>query len=542
MKKYWGLRGDTLNYAIGFIAGCDFLLFGYDQGVMGGILTMPNFLQLFPSINPNEEGISSTEASLRSTNQGIAVSCYNLGCFIGAILTIFIGNPLGRRRMIILGTSIMVVGAILQAAATNLPMFIVGRIITGIGNGGNTSTVPTWQSETSKSHKRGKLVMIEGALISGGIMVSNWVDLGFSRLDGSISWRFPLAFQCFFCFLILIFVGRLPESPRWLVLKEREEEAKDVLAALADLPLEDKFVQNELVAIKDTVLEMSKGSFRDLFTMGKERNFHRALLGYMSQVFQQITGCNLITYYAPVICKGLGMSDFLSLVISSCIATQYFIVSWPPVFLVERIGRRKLMLFGAMGQAATMAILAGVNSQSGLGFQVSAIVFLFVFNTFFAQGWLGMAWLYPAEIVPLRIRAPANALSTSANWIFNFLVVMITPVAFDSIGYQTYIIFAVINAFMVPSVYFFYPETSYRSLEEMDCIFHRVDGLKGFVTVVRSARDEPRRYGKHGELLIEHDAKEDHEPRAGHVERKGSDSATPSDVESARAGGMFEKP
>lgn len=123
-----------------------------------------------------------------------------------------------------------------------------------------------------------------------------------------------------------------------------------------------------------------------------------------------------------------------------------------------------------------------------------------------------MTWLYPAEIVPLRIRAPANALSTSANWIFNFLVVMITPIAFNNIGYQTYIIFAVINAFMVPCVYFFYPETAYRSLEEMDNIFHKVsDGWKGVFTVVRQAKTEPRWYGKNGELLMDYEKTEEHQ-------------------------------
>lgn len=169
---------------------------------MGGILTMRNFLDDFPDIDPD----SAPDAAVRTTRsgtQGISVAAYNLGCFLGAVITIWIGNPLGRRRMILLGTAIMVIGAILQASATTLPHFIIGRIVTGIGNGGNTSTVPTWQSETSRSHKRGKLVMIEGALITCGIMISYWIDLGFSFAPGSVAWRFPLAFQIFFCLFIL---------------------------------------------------------------------------------------------------------------------------------------------------------------------------------------------------------------------------------------------------------------------------------------------------------------------------------------------------
>jgi hypothetical protein len=118
-----------------------------------------------------------------------------------------------------------------------------------------------------------------------------------------------------------------------------------------------------------------------------------------------------------------------------------------------------------------------------------------------------MTWLYPAEIVPLRIRAPANALFTSANWIFNFLVVMITPITFDSIKNYTYLIFAVINFFIIPCVYLFFPETKGRSLEEMDVIFKKVEGSgwKGVFTVVKQAEVEPMWYSKDGELLIDYE-------------------------------------
>ncbi|KAG6120844.1 hypothetical protein E4U13_005863 [Claviceps humidiphila] len=502
-KKYLGLSGPSLNWAIGAVAGCDFLLFGYDQGVMGGILTLPVFLDQFPDINDVAPGLDQATKSSRSTYQGVAVASYNLGCFLGAIITIFIGNPLGRRRMIFLGTAIMIIGAALQASAFTLEHFIIGRIITGIGNGGNTSTVPMWQSETCSAHKRGKLVMIEGALITGGIMISYWIDLGLSFAPGSVAWRFPLAFQIVFCVFILCFVLSLPESPRWLVLKGRDDEAREVIAAIAEVEDNDKYVDNEFRAIKETVSEMSQGRYSDLFARDKNRTLHRTIIAYVNQMFQQISGINLITYYAATIYRGLGMSPFMSRLLAALNGTEYFIASWPSVFLVERVGRRKLMLFGAIGQALTMAILAGVGSQKdNTACQIAGIVFLFVFNTFFAVGWLGMTWLYPAEITPLRTRAPANALSTSSNWIFNFMVVMITPVAFTNIGHHTYTIFAIINAIIVPSVYFFFPETAYRSLEEMDTIFQKVHGWKGAFEVVHQARIEPRRYGKNGELLI----------------------------------------
>lgn len=511
-KRYFGLTGTKLNIAIGTIAGLDFLLFGYDQGVMGGLLTLDSFVQTFPKIDTKsaaEAGMTKAERNHRSTIQGITTGAYTLGCFFGACFCIWVGNILGRRRTIFLGSGIMIIGAILQCSSFGLPQLIIARLITGFGNGLNTSTVPTWQSECSKSHRRGQLVMYEGSLITAGIMISYWLDFGLSFAPGSVSWRFPIAFQILLAIGVFVFVLPLPESPRWLIFKGRDEEAIEVLSCILDLPPDDPLVHTEFTEIKDTVLQAKSTTFRDLFTMDENRHFHRVVLAYVNQIFQQISGINLITYYAATIYnQDMKMGGFTSRILAACNGTEYFLASLIPIFIVEKVGRRPLMLVGAAGMSISMIILAVLASYKGEKKPgTAAAVFLFVFNTFFAWGWLGMTWLYPAEIVPLRIRAPANALSTSANWIFNFLVVMITPVSFSSIGYQTYIVFAVINAFIFPVVYFFYPETRYRSLEEMDTIFHKTNSV---LSVVRVARDEPRRYGKNGELLVDYEHSPEH--------------------------------
>ncbi|KAM3461515.1 hypothetical protein BB8028_0007g06660 [Beauveria bassiana] len=509
VPKYFGFRGRALNMAISSLGSLDFLLFGYDQGITGGLLDLPSFNKYFPDIflDPELEKSNLPLYQQRSTYQGITVAAYNLGCFLGAIITIFIGNPLGRRRTIMIGCLTMATGALLQSTAFQLPHFIVGRIITGIGNGINTSTVPTWQSESAKSSDRGKLVMIEGSLITGGIALSYWINYGFAFIgEKEVAWRFPLAFQILFAVVIFVSISNLPESPRWLVMAGKDDEALEVLEALNEKPRTDFVIQKEFDDIKMTVVEMSKGSYRSLFDMSEYREFHRVVLAYVNQMFQQISGINLITYYAPTLYSKVGLQgNNINKLLAACNGTEYLLASFIPIFIVEKTGRRPLMLFGAVGMSLSMAVLAGCNwrlenlqdTRAGIG----QAVFLFVFNSFFAIGWLGMTWLYPAEIVPLKIRAPTNALSTSGNWIFNFMVVMITPVAFANIGYKTYVIFAVINAFMVPSVYFFFPETKLRSLEEMDAIFKKSSSVFDAVSI---SLKEPYRYDKHGRLKPEY--------------------------------------
>ncbi|KXN83736.1 Sugar transporter STL1 [Leucoagaricus sp. SymC.cos] len=475
------LRGRNLTWAIAFVTGAGFTLFGYDQGVMSALLTANQFEKTFPQVKIDD--LHKNHATLQS----LLVAIYELGCLSGALSNLWVGDKLGRRRTIILGGVIMIIGAILQTTSYSYAQMLVARVITGIGNGLNTSTVPSYHAECSPAAKRGALIMIEGSLITFGIMVSWWIDFAlFWAKASSAQWRVPIALQIVLALIMIIFINFLPESPRWLLKAGQSAQAMAVISALEDKPVADANLQQTFHAIKEAVeLEegvpmdqdgkrkhSGKASLKELFSSGRNQNFRRVALGVVIQCFQQISGINIITYYATVLFERLGISDVKSRIIAACNGTEYFLASFVAIALIDRVGRRKLMLFGSFGQTITMVLLAILGSlENNSAAAIVSAVLLFVFNSFFAVGWLGMTWLYPAEIVGLRMRGPANALSTASNWTFNFIVVMVTGPSFEDISWRTYIVFASLNAFIIPCIYLFFPETAGRSLEDMDVIF-----------------------------------------------------------------------
>ncbi|OTB05536.1 hypothetical protein M426DRAFT_260735 [Hypoxylon sp. CI-4A] len=468
------LTGRPLHWAITATAGCGFLLFGYDQGVMSGLLTGDAFTDQFPEINTNAG--ASGSASL----QGTVVAIYEIGCFFGSLLTLVLGEKLGRRKTIMAGCLIVAIGGALQASAYTIPHLIVGRIVAGLGNGFNTSTIPVWHSELSVAHKRGKGLSIELAINIFGVMTAYWVDYGMSYVNSPSQFRFPLALQCLFALLTFLAIIPLPESPRWLTAHDRHDEARQTLISLLPKNTPDADVQ-EVVRLETAEIqqaiheerEASDGStYRALFKNGKQKFFYRTMLGIGGQFMQQLSGINLITYYAPSIFQNsVGLSHNLSLLLAGFNGVAYFFSSLIPIWIIDRLGRRKLMLFAAAGQGACMAILAGTVHNGSAPAGIVATIMLFLFNFFFAVGLLAIPWLLPAEYAPLAIRQRAAALASASNWIFTFLVVEITPVSIANVGWRTYVYFCIFNFCFLPLIYFFYPETQNLSLEQIDKLF-----------------------------------------------------------------------
>ncbi|KAF9530810.1 general substrate transporter [Crepidotus variabilis] len=513
---YFGLTGDKLNTWITVACVTAMTLFGYDQGVFGGIIVTDSFLETMGNPKPDL--------------QGTIVSLYDIGCFVGAMSTMFFGEVLGRKKTFLIGITIMSVGAIVQASAYGIAQLIASRLITGIGNGINTATAPIWQSETSKPSWRGKLVVLQLIMNIGGFSLSNWVTYGFSFLEGDITWRFPIAFQLIFSVILFATVPWLPESPRWLLAHDRLEEGVAILVALeGDHATENHpTVRHEKKEILEAVRVERENAptWREILrgNTGQTGMIKRLALGAGTQWMQQLVGINVTSYYLPLVLQNsVGLSNRLSRLLAACNSVSYLVFSFFGLALIERAGRRKMMMWGAAGQAVCYIFISALlsqtdNSVNGHKYGIGATAFFFIYYLFFGIFWQGVPWLYPTEINSLAMRTKGAALGTASNWISNYIVVQITPTGIDRLGWKFYIIWAVFNVIFVPLIYLIYPETANRHLEDIDKLYREnkdmviVAGIKDATDVRRPQRfiDADRTSANHnaevvGETSVEYE-------------------------------------
>lgn len=332
-----------------------------------------------------------------SNMQGNITSLYNIGCVLGSILSYFIGERLGRRSMLMTGASIMIIGAVLLASSYNLAALLAGRIITGIGNGMNSSTAPVYLSECAPAAIRGALLTLQGTVTILGVVIAYWTDYGTSFYDSSFQWRFPLAFQAFFAIFIILQIIGLPETPRWLAARDRHEEAQQVIADILDKPTQDDAVIRVLLDIQSGLEEEKRDGpfqFKELLTWGTQQNLRRLLLTIAIQLMQQWSGSNMINYYAPVIFQdSMGLSRKMSLIIGGCAQLAYLVGSAIPIFLMDRYGRRVLLMACSAGLSFCFVVVTILLSRGGEGAAHGATAFIFVFQVFMGIGWLPVSFL-----------------------------------------------------------------------------------------------------------------------------------------------------
>ena len=484
---YFGLRGQSLNRAtILLVTLPSFMAYGYNQSVAGGLLTLRAFADQFPQMDTIFT--SGAQQAYNSKIQGTVIALYTVGGMFGAMATSYIGDILGRRKTILMFSLVNIVGAVLMASSFSFAQFIVARIVIGLGTGGISGTVPVWQSELSKSNNRGAHVATVGVFQSAAGAIGFWIDFAFYFVNNSsVSWRFPLAFQILWTLMAISFIYTLPESPRWLIKVGRIQEAREIMAILADITPDADIIDKDIREVQTSLQIAESGTVKDFFTMGKYRIMHRAMLAVLGLFFSQICGINIITFYATTIFEQyLKLSATKSRLLSACMECMQPIGAVFAIYTIDRYGRRPLMLISAVGMAISMAILAGstanINNTPAL---IVAIIFLFVVNFMYCVGFLGCQFLYSSEISPLHLRSVVNGMAVGATWGTNFLVAEVTPTGFNNIKWAYYLVWAVINAIIIPVIYFCFPETAGRSLEEIDEIFAQSKSIFDVVGIAK---------------------------------------------------------
>ncbi|MDI1490408.1 MAG: hypothetical protein OHK93_001611 [Ramalina farinacea] len=497
MKQYLGLRGRKLEFAIIYgVVMPGFLLFGYNNSIAGGLVELESWVDTFPIINGERGGNAATL-------QGLAISLYVLGLAISCLMCIYIGPRIGRIRTILLGTGTFFIGAVIQSASYSFGQLIVGRLVAGLCLGMATCTYAVYQQETSTgaAYKRGSLAAIEGVFNTAGLALANWVSLGFSFTKGSISWRFPLALPIVLALYICLFCLFLRESPKWLMYKGREPEARRVMSALTDASPTAPEVEKALSDIQAS-LDKTKGThFKDLLQRDGNRLLHRTMIAAAVMFFQQWTGINAVASYNAALFAQIGLDPLLARILAGAAFTWFTITSVTPYFLVERVGRRKLLLASSIGMSVCMAVLAGVisvpDNRSAL---IVGALFLFLFLTFMGVGFYGIPFFYAAEIAPHAYRSQITAIAYNFLWTYAFVMAEITPIALTNISYRYFIVFAACNAAIAIAVYLFFPETMSLSLEQIDQIFVETTGYFDCVKVAERIRKRAVQAGRDGHV------------------------------------------
>lgn len=459
-------------------------LYGYDQGMMSMVNTNYSYLDTM--------GIPETSPMV-----GIIVSVYYLGCTAGAVLASRLADARGRKPSIFICLATCIIGNLLMficglsldpngkggesgawPTSASLACMLVGRVVLGLGVGGIDAVIPVYSAELSNDGGRGKALAQEFQMNIFGLLVAFAINLGATLSLGKESqwaWRTPIICMQVFPVLLISVISRLPESPRWLVSRDREEDAQKALMKLhngsqmkADDLLED------LKTANDEESDETVGYKDMLFPSGSQ--YHPTMLTVMGQVNQALTGYGAVSVYGPQIFELLGFdvttAEFMTLG-NFCSYFLTMTISW---MTIDVLGRRKLMVWGAAGLAGCFLLLAlfgglAMDAPSSWAINEFAVRIVGSFTLFLATAifgicWLATVWLIPTEIFPSSARARGSAVSVIVWGLANFAVTLLTPIGFNNAKYWLFLVFAGTNTFAGWWTWKYSPETGGRSFEE----------------------------------------------------------------------------
>ncbi|XP_027364840.1 inositol transporter 1-like [Abrus precatorius] len=449
-------------YIVGitFAAGIGGLLFGYDTGVVSGALLY---------IKEDFELVKNS-----SLFQELIVGMALVGAIFGAAAGGVVNDCLGRKSATIIADILFTVGSIVMAAAPNPYVIIVGRLLVGLGVGAASVTAPVYIAEVSPSEIRGGLVSANTLMVTAGQFLSFLINYGLTRVPGTWRWMLGVAgLPAVIQFILMIF---LPESPRWLYLKNKKEEAVRVLSKIHSSPrLEDEIdILEELV--KQESENKVKVKYSDVF---RKKEIRVAFIcGAGLQLFQQFAGISIIMYYSPTIIQMAGFKSnqsalFLSLIVSGMNAAGTIL----GIYLIDAVGRKILTLGSLSGVVAALVILSTScylmghgNSNPTLGW--IAIMGLALYIIFFAPGMGPVPWTVNSEIYPEEYRGMCGGMSATVNWICSVIMSTSFLSVVDAIGLgESFMVLLAISVVAIVFVILFMPETKGLTFEEVALIW-----------------------------------------------------------------------
>jgi SP family arabinose:H+ symporter-like MFS transporter len=418
-------------------------LLGFDFSVISGVLP---FIEKYFSLNEWELGFTAT--------------AINFGAISGTLIAGPIIDAVGRKKVLIVCAILYTVSAVLSALAIDFVTFNIARIIGGLAIGASIITAPVYVAEIAPPKYRGRLVGINQFTIVLGISIAYFSNYFLLEI-GENNWRWMLGVEAFPALFYFFFLLGIPESPRWLVMKKRENEARNVLLKVVN----EQDAELELGEIHNSLVNQQKGIYSDLI---KGKMIRIMIIAIVLGLCQQMSGVNAVFSYAPMIFEKSGagrQAAFMSAVFVGLVNLLFTILA---VWLMDRIGRRPLLMAGALGMTLshiTLMLTSHFNNFEGILVLIAILVFIASFATSVGPGY----WILVSEILPNRLRGLAISIIQGLTSLASMVVVLLFPWELIVVGITgTFFIYAVITAFTVFLVYYFIPETKGKSLEEIE--------------------------------------------------------------------------
>jgi SP family galactose:H+ symporter-like MFS transporter len=429
------------------------LLFGYDTGVISGALL---FLR--------------DAFHLSSFMQGVVTSIALAGAALGAAFAGSLSDRFGRRPVILVTAVIFIVGALISAVASVLPVLLVGRLLVGLGIGVSSMLSPLYLAETAPAESRGALVSLNQLMITIGILVSYLTGYAFAQGG---EWRWMLGLGALPGFILAGGMLALPETPRWLAGHGHSAEALDALRRLRDRSETAVALEAELRQVLEDLNEESRS--KELPSLRSVAMRMPLIVGVGLAIFQQVTGINTVIYFAPTIFQAAGLSSASSSILATAgVGVVNVAMTLVAIRLIDIVGRRILLLVGMAGMAVSLCVLAAgflIGTQGALGWITAFSLTAYV--GFFAIGLGPVFWLLISEIFPMAMRGRGMSIATIANWSFNLLVALTFLDLVESLGRPaTFLLYAALTVVALVFTWFLVPETKGRSLEDIERTWH----------------------------------------------------------------------